>query len=205
MSRTIIILIHGFNKNHLDMNYLSNHFRNRNTDTISVNLSLKYKNLKYIINQLHNQINKLNLKNYNNINIVAHSMGGIVAVKYLNLHKIENLSNLICIGTPFKGTKLANIASLIPFYTFIHKPLKDIKAKNKTIILKNKDINIHLIAGNRTKKILGKIFLKKGNDGLIDLDSALGHPTTNKYILNYNHWMLHKNKECINIINYIIN
>ncbi len=58
---------------------------------------------------LNTQVSNLNqkIKEYDDVNFVAHSMGGLLVDCYVNKYNTENISKVVTLGTPFWGAPLA--------------------------------------------------------------------------------------------------
>ncbi|UQZ90916.1 hypothetical protein C4J81_17535 [Deltaproteobacteria bacterium Smac51] len=56
------------------------------------------------------------------VHIAGHSMGGLVARRLLNLHQPPNFSRLITMGTPHKGSPLADSLHNWIFYQWLFGP-----------------------------------------------------------------------------------
>jgi triacylglycerol esterase/lipase EstA (alpha/beta hydrolase family) len=117
----------------------------------------------------------------NQVNIVSHSKGGLDARLYLANSGTPDVANLIMIGTPNKGSPLADIASFDPCVPAIH----DLKTTAPAIRApKNPNTDYHTIAGNwnptktcsfHALNIPGYnflIFWGLPNDGIVPINSV---------------------------------
>lgn len=204
MKSKLIIFVHGFNKHGDDMQFLAQRLEDEDTDCYIANLPTTFSSLDVIVKKLTSQLAILDLSKYKSIDFVAHSMGGIIACEYISKNFHANIKNLICIGTPFKGSRLSDIAKYLPFYTMLYKPIKSLMTNRDILILESKNIKVHLIAATKTKGLLGKL-LSKRNDGLVDLDSAYAYPEAfSRNELHYDHWEVHKTQDCVELITKLI-
>jgi pimeloyl-ACP methyl ester carboxylesterase len=92
---------------------------------------------------------------HNQVNIVGHSKGGLDARQYLADTATNDVANLIMIGTPNGGDRLANEVLSTPgltfdFYNLACRPaLDDLEfGANDTQVPANPHTNYHTIAGN---------------------------------------------------------
>lgn len=203
----LIVLLHGYKRQSHDMDFLAKNLKNIGAEIFCPNLPTSYSSLEKIIQNLAEKFNAMDLKKYDSIDFIAHSMGGLIASDFINLLKLTEqakVKNLICIATPFKGSKLADIICCIPFFATIYKPIKSLTTKRKVSILQNKNIQVHLIVATKTKGFLG-FFLDKENDELVDLKSELAYknPASVHRVAN-DYWIIHKQPTTLKIIQNIL-
>ncbi|MGM0922172.1 MAG: alpha/beta fold hydrolase [Bacillota bacterium] len=138
---------------------------------------------------------------YDKINIVAHSMGGLVSVNYIQETRQEKefpkVEKLVTIGTPFKGIKRE------VFEKRYHEKKHDLIAGSQAIqeLYSEKD---NFDPNTQVYSIAGKISKKEDGDGLVSVKSA----TSLKNVVASDHYReqvivskkathngLHENKE----------
>lgn len=206
LKEEITILVHGFNKSSGDMNFLRNGLTNYGIKCLNVKLPATFSSIDDCVKSLNLQIcNQIN--QYEKVNFIGHSIGGLIIRSYINKYNIENVSKCVFISTPNHGSKLAEIAGKIPLYKIIFKPIAEMQPNEKNIyLLKNKDIKIGLIIGEKNNLMLGKIYLSKQSDGRIEIQSALSEDANDKIILPYGHKKIHHNELTLQLVmNYLKN
>jgi len=194
-NNSITILVHGFNKNKNDMFYLENGLNKYGFKTFSVNLPTTFGTFEECRNSFYLQINDF-IKDYNSVNYVAHSMGGLIVRDYIEYTNQHNVDKCIFIATPHNGSKLAEIATFIPFYKNIFKSINALLPNNK-LSYKNLNIRIGLIVGDKNKGILGKLFLSKDSDGLVETSSVKTIDANEVIILHFGHKEIHQQYETL--------
>jgi len=104
----VIVLVHGYTRSQTDWIWFRKQLKT-NIPIYTANLSPKYGNIHEMALSLATKIEAIKDETgCNNIIIIAHSMGGIVAHHYAhNLDTANRVSNIVAIGTPWYGTKLA--------------------------------------------------------------------------------------------------
>lgn len=63
---------------------------------------------------LHQAVEKLRLAKYEQIVVISHSAGGIIARHYVDLHPNSGIKKVIQVGSPNAGSELANLTVSIP-------------------------------------------------------------------------------------------
>lgn len=194
-NNSLILLVHGFFKNYKDMEPLQEHLSQWGYHTHLVNLPTTFERLETIYEVFKIELSKINTASYSNIHMVGHSMGGLIIRYYLSKQVVPNLGRCVFIGTPNKGTRLADIGLKIPLLPRLLKPIIALHSKSVAIDLPlNIPIpNIGIIAGTNHRLITGS-FLKQPNDGRVEVDATKLEPSimTDFITLNYVHTQIHK-------------
>jgi triacylglycerol lipase len=139
----VIILIHGFGRSQIDWLWFKRRFKGVSFSTF--NSSPPLASIEEITRRLAPKIKKIISKNPTaKISLVGHSMGGVVACYYkVHFDVDQKIHNLITIGSPLHGTKLAvaaageNMRQIEPNSQF----LEDLRSK-----LNTQQVNIFHIA-----------------------------------------------------------
>lgn len=175
--KTPILFIHGMNGTPKDFEKIIKNIDKKKYQVFvyyyptGINLNFTVDRLKYTINKLKN------IYQFNELIVLAHSMGGLVGRGFINTYKNKiKIKKFITIATPWNGQKFAELG-------------KDIAAKIlpafgnmvpgsifQTNILKkkySKDLKHYLLFGYKGKSSL---ILDKSNDGVISLSSQLFEP-----------------------------
>ena len=102
-------------------------------------------------------------------------MGGLMAREYLKQAHPENVCRLVCVGTPHYGSKLADIALLLPGSGLVWKPLNALKrsARQEVTSPDISGLKIGAIVSKNNAHWPGKLFLSPESDGLVEPFSAI--------------------------------
>lgn len=103
----------------------------------------------FSISELSNQLSfkiENDFKEYKNLILVGHSMGGIIARKYLLTHSASNVSKLILYASPVQGSAFA---TFLNYFVKTNKQLMDLKRNSKLL----KDLNFEWKNSEETKKL----------------------------------------------------
>lgn len=146
--------------------------------------ALKAPTIQTLANGLRTEINNRYLT-YNEIILVCHSMGGLVAKQYLineiKIHKPESLKvkKIIYYATPHLGTQLANYAKLVP-----NKQIKQMARDSEFIDSINTDNAVYKVENYVcTKYIIAE------DDDVVEKSSAQAYYANSKseMLLGFGH------------------
>ena len=172
--RNLVILIHGFHKGAVDMQFWKKHLSMENTDVLTPELPTVFESFERCLEVLSDLIAANEPEKYSAVYIAGHSMGGLLAREYLQKYKLPNVKRLVCVGTPHAGSKLADIALMIPGAGKIWKPLHALKlsARKKLTTPDIPGLEIGVIVSTNNAHWPGKLFLSPESDGLVESSSA---------------------------------
>ncbi len=150
-------------------NYIPKISKSENIDTYAIRLKEVVDELKYITGR-------------DKIDVIAHSMGGLVIIRYMQLFGEESIGKVILIGTPTKGidNRMHSFCKLLGY----EKECDDMQ-QNSTIIQTINDPNKKI----KTQKIYTIIGIgcpmdnNELGDGIVTKESAT-IITANNYIIN---------------------
>jgi pimeloyl-ACP methyl ester carboxylesterase len=108
----------------------------------------------------------VNSQDYEQVNIVGHSKGGIDARVYL-ANGTKSVANLIMIGTPNRGTPMAERTSVCAPAVWDVLP-----EANATKAGMNPNTRYYTVAGDLQKQIGGNPIIPGPDDGLVPVSSA---------------------------------
>ena len=173
-SNTLVILIHGFCRGAENMQFWKQSLADEFPNIITPDLPATYSSFEKCLDVLSKCIADAEPEKYEKIYIAGHSMGGLLARSYLEKYKPQNVKRLVCAGTPHLGSKLADIALLLPGAGLIWQPLKALKTSARKVIT-TPDIpglEIGAIVSTNNAHWPGKLFLSDSADGLVESFSA---------------------------------
>jgi len=130
--------------------------------------------LEFIARNLDNWI-RTKFRNARKISIVAHSMGGIIARRFISLQmnrsdKLENIIQITFIASPHNGASLADIGKHVP--TFEKVQLQELSQNSPFLLAVNSDwltwVDSNSIERNNIRSIIGT------NDKVVSINNAMG-------------------------------
>lgn len=173
-SDTLVVLIHGFCRGAENMQFWKKSLIEDFPNIITPDLPATYSSFEKCLDVLSQCIAAAAPEKYKNIYIAGHSMGGLLARAYLQKYKPQNARRLVCVGTPHSGSRLADIALMIPGTGLIWKPLNALKISARKHITQPDipGLEIGAIIGTNNAHWPGKLFLSDSADGLVESFSA---------------------------------
>ena len=106
--------------------------------------------------------------------MAGHSMGGLFLREYLARRRPANAVRAVCVATPHRGTRLADIASCLPGAALCWKPLRALRsdARTRVTVPELPGFVMGSIIGTVNGHWPGQLFLSKESDGLVEFASA---------------------------------
>ncbi|MBN8523218.1 MAG: hypothetical protein J0M23_05140 [Rickettsiales bacterium] len=195
-SEHLIILLHGIGKNSSSLKGLKTYL---NKESFSI-LNINYPSTKYSIeelsNILHNDIYCATQK-YKMVSFVCFSMGGLVIRAYLHKYKISNLGKVVMVGTPNKGSEVADFFKNNRLYKNFFGPAGLQLSTNQQEIaplLGNLDCKLGIIAGNLSLDFYYFLFKGAANDGKVSVKSTKLENMSEHIVIKVPHWYMPRSK-----------
>lgn len=173
-SNTLLVLVHGFCCRNYHMYKWRDGLKADFPCIAIADMPARSGSFADCLASLTATMNSANYRRYEQIYMVGHSMGGLLAREFLAQNKPANAAKLICVGTPHQGSLLADIALKIPLAGVFAPPLKALTAaaREKLTTPDIANLKIGAIIGNNNAHWQGKLFLSKDSDGLVESFSA---------------------------------
>ena len=173
-SDILVILVHGFCRGAKDMFFWKKTLHREFPHIITPDLPTRYSSFETCVDILTETISAEKPENFRQLYFAGHSMGGLMAREYLSRQKNRNAGRLVCVGTPHYGSKLADIALLLPGAGAVWKPLNALKtsARKKVTSPALPELKIGAIVSKNNAHWPGKLFLSASSDGLVESFSA---------------------------------
>jgi pimeloyl-ACP methyl ester carboxylesterase len=109
------------------------------------------------------------------VNFVTHSLGGILVRQYLSKHKVANLSRVVMLGPPNKGSKVVDKLRRVPGFHFINGDAGmqlGTGAFSVPNILGAADFDVGIIAGTRCINWILSALIPGIDDGKVSIEST---------------------------------
>ena len=174
MNNTLVILVHGFCRGAKDMFFWKNGLRRNFPEILTPDLPTRYSSFETCVDILTETINSRQPEKYQQLYFAGHSMGGLMLREYLKRQKPQNAARLVCVGTPHYGSKLADIALLLPGAGAVWQPLNALKTTARKEITSPgiPGLQIGAVVSKNNAHWPGKLFLSSSSDGLVESFSA---------------------------------
>lgn len=178
MNKETVILLHGITRSSLDMLVLKNRLNNEGYDCINI----KYPSTDHPIDELSGMIHQrlANNEKYtkaDKVHFVGHSMGGLVTRHIMAQNRPENLGSVVMMGTPNKGSEMADFAARHKFLTkafnFIFGPAgHQLRTNYKHFDNEVIDYPLGIIASNISLNPIANRVFRGSNDSLVSVENT---------------------------------
>jgi pimeloyl-ACP methyl ester carboxylesterase len=192
----MVVLVHGYFTGASDMVPLRGFLADFGYRVVTAHLPATFGSLEECRDVLAETIDALE-RDGGPLHLVGHSFGGLVIRSYLAEHEVTGLGRCVLIGTPNRGSRLADLGRrFFPPAFHLLKPL-DSLTTDAPPIPPPRNIplpEIGIIAGNQNRLISG-IFLSRESDGRVEVESAKLEGMTDFIVLPFIHTRIHKRRE----------
>jgi pimeloyl-ACP methyl ester carboxylesterase len=109
------------------------------------------------------------------IHFVGHSLGGIIVRQYLQRHAVPAGGRLVMLSPPNQGSEIVDFLLHIPLYRWLTGPAgQELGTGPETAAYRLKPVNIEVgvIAGNRSMDLLFSAFIEGADDGRISVKNT---------------------------------
>jgi len=168
-----VILLHGLGRTSVSLNRIE---RTLDREGYLV-ANIQYPSRRNIIEELaapaiESGIAACNEMEAKRINVLTHSMGGILVRYYLASHTIENLHRVVMLAPPNQGSEIVDVYRHVPGYVWLNGPAglqlgTDVDSMPGQ--LGPVDFELGVIAGNRTINFILSQFLENPDDGKVSV------------------------------------
>jgi pimeloyl-ACP methyl ester carboxylesterase len=195
-SEHLIILLHGIGKNSSSLKGLKTYLNEEDFSVLNINYpSTKYP-IEELSNILHNKIH-CEIKKYKMVSFVCFSMGGLVIRAYCHKYKIPNLGKVVMIGSPNKGSEVADFFKNNIIYKKFFGPAGHQLSTNQQYLaplLGNLNCEFGIIAGNLSLDFYYFLFKGAANDGKVSVKSTKLENMNDHIVIKVPHWYMPRSK-----------
>lgn len=110
-NKEITVLLHGLGRNDTSMWLLALRLKDAGYDVQRIGYSSLLQTPEEILTDVSLKINQCCQKHTHSVHFVGHSLGGLMVRAYLQNNRVDNLGRVVLMGTPNKGTELADYFS----------------------------------------------------------------------------------------------
>ncbi len=172
-----VILLHGLGRLRQSMRRLEHHLQSLGYATINLAYPSTTKSVEMIAeSHLARAVQDCEARGAGKIHFVGHSLGGIIVRQYLQQHAVSAGSRLVMLSPPNQGSALVDLLRRISPYEWITGPAgQEIGTEPGGLIhrLKPVEIEVGVIAGNRSMNLLFSIFMDGPDDGMVSVESTM--------------------------------
>ena len=171
------ILLHGLGRFRQSMRKLEQHLKGHGYTTLNLSYPSTTKSIETIAEtHLSRAVQSCEAGGAGKIHFVGHSLGGLIVRQYLQQHSVPAGSRLVMLSPSNQGSELVDLLRQVPLYRWVTGPAgQEIGRGPEAVIhrLKPIEIEVGVIAGNRSLNLLSSAFLDGADDGLVSVKSTM--------------------------------
>jgi pimeloyl-ACP methyl ester carboxylesterase len=192
-----VVLLHGILRTKRCMQGLADFLNNNNYQTLNLGYDSSKHDILTICNIMHPEILAFSNK-VAKINYIGYSLGGLVIRAYLNKYRPNNLNRVVMIGTPNKGSEIADFLQDFWFYKFLFGPASQQLITNQSAfkaIFGNTYYELGIIAGESRFNFIASHIIGETNDGRVSIRNTMIEGMKNHVIIKSRHRVITSQKE----------
>ena len=188
-----VVLLHGFGRSDMSMLLLNSALTEAGYDVYSLDYPSTDEAPEALVGIIGEDINNCCKDGAETVHFVGHSFGGLLLRDYLGRHRPRSLGNVVLIGTPNKGSELADDGLDVA----AHETLLEWAGPSAQALhtgpdgypasLPPPEYSIGVIAGTRGNHLSDK-WLPIPNDGVVSVESARLEGMTDFVEVEVTHW-----------------
>jgi pimeloyl-ACP methyl ester carboxylesterase len=170
-----VVLLHGILRTPLSMMGFERFFKKRGFCVLNLGYPSRKHDLSSLIGRIHDPIQKFRETFSGNIHFVGYSMGGLLVRIYGHRYHPVGLGRIVLIGTPNRGSEVADYLQQYAFYRWFFGPAGQQLITDQSGFL---DLfapisaEIGVIAGNKSVPPFGFTMAGRQNDGTVSVAST---------------------------------
>ncbi len=134
------------------------------------------------------------------LNIVTHSLGGILVRHYLRDHSIPTLGRVVMLGPPNQGSQVVDRLKGVPGFGLLNGLAGRQLGTDQTSVprqLGEADFEVGIVAGSRTINPILSLMLPNPDDGKVSVENTKLAGMTDHIVLPVSHPFLMKNQKAM--------
>lgn len=189
-----VVLLHGIARTGRSMNTIEADLRKEGYQTVNITYPSTTQNLDAIVETLRGgALSDEFWAAAGEVHFVTHSMGGLVARRYLEKYPEGNVRRVVMLGPPNKGSAVADFISGWEAYKTVYGPAgQDLTTTAATPAALPPQVEVGIIAGtHRWLAPLSSLLLGGASDGRVSVESTrldgmkdhISMPATHSFIM----------------------
>lgn len=183
-----VVLLHGIFRTSRSMAALARDLEQAGYTTLNVNYPSTRLNLAELVEWLHPLVQRFAL-GVSRLHFVGYSMGGLLIRAYLARYRPAHLGRVVMIGTPNRGSEVADFLKPLALYRWLYGPAgQELGTGMKVDYLPfSVDYPLGIIAGNRSVDPLCGRLLPRPHDGKVSVENTKLEGMTDHKVLPVAH------------------
>lgn len=172
-----VVLLHGIARTSVSMRVMQRALEAAGYPVLNLDYRSRHLPLDALAEAIHPSVSRFAAAMPGAVNVVAHSMGGLLARAYLARHRPARLGRAVMLGTPNGGSEIADLLRAWPLYRAVFGPagqqLVTAQGAELLNLFGTVDYEVGIVAGSRPMNPLAAAWLLPGpNDGKVSLAST---------------------------------
>lgn len=197
-NRDGVVLLHGIARTSASMQRMERFLQANGYRTLNVDYPSRKHTIEDIVEAIHPQLQEFNKTFSGTLHFVGYSMGGLVIRAYLHKYRPDNLGRVVMIGTPNKGSEVADFIRNIWLYrTFYGLAGQQLLTDQQTFshVFGKVDYELGIIAGTSKLDPICSWIIKLPSDGKVSLESTKLEGMTDHIVIPAAHTFMPINKQ----------
>ncbi|MDJ0917584.1 MAG: alpha/beta fold hydrolase [Woeseiaceae bacterium] len=190
-----VVLLHGLGRSEMAMLLMESELTEAGFDVHSIGYPSTEKSPDALIEIISKEINNCCVAGPETVHFVGHSLGGLLIRAYLGQHKPDSLGRVVLLGTPNKGSELANAEA----HQSVPNSILEMAGPTAMALstgptgfpasLPAPYYPVGVVAGTQDTAVANK-WLPLPNDGLVSVESARLEGMSDFITFDVTHWEL---------------
>lgn len=192
-----VILLHGIFRTRFSMRRMAKFLNGHGYRVLNIGYKSTRFPLDILATHIHEQIDTFS-KTVDQVHFVGYSMGGLLTRTYLTLYRPANLGRVVMLGTPNKGSEVADKLKNFWLYRKSYGPAGQQLITDQTSFEKLfsiVDFPLGVIAGSRSLDPLGSWIIGQPNDGKVSIESTRLNGMTDHLVVPVDHTFMPTHKK----------
>lgn len=165
-----VVLLHGIARTNASMRGLQERLEQEGYRVLNIDYPSRSQHIEALADSIHPQIEAFLKGTQGPVHFVGHSMGGLVINAYLASHPTERAGRVVMLGTPNRGSKIADMLRDTLLYKYFYGPAgQQLCTDNAPCVPSSAQLGV--IAGTWAHP-LGSLILGEESDGTVAVSST---------------------------------
>lgn len=201
-----VILFHGLGRSYHSMQKLGNYLSEHNFNIIYVDYPSRKFSIEKLTTFIYDSLKQNHVVLNKNINIVTHSLGGIIARNLIKKYHLT-INRVVMIAPPNQGSEIIDHLKGIKLFKSIMGPAaEELGTDPKSVpnILGAVNFDLGIIAGNVSLNPLFSYWIKRESDGKVSVKRAMIKGMKDFRIMPYSHTFIMQRKKVFEQISHFL-
>ena len=196
-----VVLLHGISRTALSFRKMQAALEATGFATLNLDYASRRHPLETLAGHIHPAIEHFAARLTGELHFVGHSMGGLLTRVYLARHRPERLGRVVMLGTPNRGSEMADrLKRFAPYRAFFGPAGQQLGTQRDAVtaaLLPPVDYPVGIIAGDRSVDPFASRFLPKPHDGRVSIENTKLDGMSDHVVVHGAHPFLVRNDDAI--------